>query len=121
MIMKSDANHSVNDSLESSCELKRVVEHIVSTTPLSILFELYYWAQEPSLLDLLRRLVLLSVEDRKAIESFFRQAAEKTVVTATRESRSRLVLEAKNVNGLVSELSHRHEDAVFGSQHKKLN
>src|SRR5215471_8025272 len=61
-------------------ELKRVLEHIVSSTPPSDLFELYYWVQEPSLLKIIRQLAAMPDEDREAIESFFALAQDLAVV-----------------------------------------
>jgi hypothetical protein len=119
--MKTDRNRPSKDGSEFSAEYKRVVEHIVATTPLPRLFELYYWAQEPSLLRLLRRLVSLATEDRQAIEAFLKFITDNCVVTITRQSPDRLVLEAKHADELVSGLAHRLEDEELSSPHKKLN
>jgi hypothetical protein len=119
--MKTGRNRRSKDGSGFPAELKRVVEHIVATTPLPRLFELYYWAQEPALLRLLRHLVSLTTEDRKAIEAFLKLATDNSVVTITRQSPGRLVLEAKHADGLVSDFAHRRDDEELSSSQKKLN
>jgi len=77
-------------------ELTRVITHIVATTPPARLFELYYWAHEPSLLKLVRGLVGLTPSSRSALESFFRFAADRAVVTARLGPKGQLILEARH-------------------------
>ena len=119
--MKTGGNRPSKGGSKSPSDLKRVVEHIVATTPLSRLFELYYWAQEPRLLHLLRRLMLLTAADRHAIEGFLKLATDNSAVTITRESPGRLILEAKNADGLVSDLPHLLDEAELSASQKKLN
>jgi hypothetical protein len=119
--MKTGRNRPSKGGSGFPSEYKRVVEHIVATTPLPRLFELYYWAQEPGLLRLLRRLVSLTSEDRRTIEAFLKPATDNSVVTITRQSPGRLVLEAKHADRLVSDFAHRLDDEELNSSQKKLN
>ena len=82
-------------------ELTRVITHIVATTPPPRLFELYYWAHEPSLLKLMRGLASLAPASRNALESFFRFAADRAVVTARLGPKGQLILEARHTGGAV--------------------
>jgi len=101
-------------------ELKRVLEHIVSSTPPSDLFELYYWVQEPSLLKIIRQLAAMPDEDREAIESFFALAQDLAVV-ARWDRGDRLVLEAKQLRETFSRLQCSVEDDDLESTERKLN
>jgi len=80
----------------SDSRLARVVEHIVSTTPPSRLFELYYWAQEPRLLELFRSFATLEAGQRDALISFFELAAGAASVSTRWGPRGELILEAKH-------------------------
>ena len=83
----------------SKSELKRVVAYIVAATPPARLFELYYWAQEPNLLKLLRSVASLTPGSRSALESFFRFAADRATVTARLGPKGQLILEARHMKG----------------------
>jgi len=85
----------------TKAELKRVVAHIVATTPPTRLFELYYWTQEQSLLKLLRRLASLAPTSRNAMDSFFQFAAN-GAVTARLGPKGQLILEARHTNEAAS-------------------
>src|SRR5829696_3311967 len=74
--------------------LKRVIEHIVSTAPPSRLFELYYWLQDPGLLNIVRSVASMSDNDREALESFLGLAQDLAVVTKW-EGGDQLILETK--------------------------
>jgi hypothetical protein len=80
----------------SDSRLARVVDHIVSTTPPSRLFELYYWAQEPNLLELFRSVATLKAGQRDALMSFFELAAGAASVSTRWGPRGELILEAKH-------------------------
>ena len=87
-----------------------MIEHIVSTTPPSRLFELYYWAQEPDLLKLIRRLATLSPANRGAIESFFDLVADNASITAKWGARGQLILDAKHLGDTASMFRYMLED-----------
>jgi hypothetical protein len=93
-----------------SAELRRVVEHIVSTTPPSRLFELYYWAQEPQLLTIIRQLAALPPANRAAIESFFDLAAGDASITATCGPNGQLILAAKHLGQAACILHYMLDD-----------
>ena len=80
----------------SDSRLARVVEHIVSTTPPSRLFELYYWTQEPRLLKLFRSVAMLEAGQRDALISFFELAAGAASVSTRWGPHGELILEAKH-------------------------
>jgi hypothetical protein len=80
----------------SDTRLARVVEHIVSTTPPCRLFELYYWAQEPRLLKLIRSVAMLEPGQRDALISFFELAVGAASVSTRWGPHGELILEAKH-------------------------
>jgi len=91
-------------------ELTRVITHIVATTPAARLFELYYWAHEPSLLKLMRGLAGLTPSSRSALESFFRFAADHAVVTARLGPKGQLILEARHTGEAICVLETTLDD-----------
>jgi len=93
-------------------ELTRVITHIVATTPPARLFELYYWAHEPSLLKLMRGLAGLTPASRNALEAFFRFAADRAVVMARLGPKGQLILEARHTGGPLSVLETVLDDDV---------
>lgn len=76
--------------------LARVVEHIVTTTPPSRLFELYYWAQEPHLLKLFRSFATLEVGQQDAMIAFFEMAAGAASVSTRWGPHGELILQVKH-------------------------
>jgi hypothetical protein len=94
----------------SKAELTRVITHIVANTPPSRLFELYYWAQEPSLLKLMRSLASLTPASRAVLESFFQFAADRAQVTARLGAKGQLILEARHMGEAVSLLQNMADE-----------
>lgn len=82
--------------IPSDARLARVVEHIVTTTPPSRLFELYYWAQEPRLVKLFRSFAMLEAGQRDALISFFEMAAGAASVSTRWGPHGELILEVKH-------------------------
>jgi hypothetical protein len=79
----------------SNSGLARVIEHIVTTTPSSRLFELYYWAQEPRLLKLLRSFATLEPSSQEALVSLFELVRNGTSVSTRWGARGELILEVR--------------------------
>jgi hypothetical protein len=75
--------------------LARVIEHIVSTTPPSQLFELYYWAQEPQLVKLFRGFATLEPNSQQALISLFELVRDGTSVSSRYGDRGELILEVR--------------------------
>lgn len=63
-----------NDPKISTPDWDSAVEFIVSNTPRAALIEMYYWAQEPDLLRLIRALAGAPLETRQALDAFFASA-----------------------------------------------
>jgi hypothetical protein len=101
-------------------ELKRVIDHIVSTTPPSRLFELYYWVQEPALLKIVRSLASMAPADRDALETFLALAQDLAVV-AKWDGGDQLILETKHLTETFSRLQCSVEDDHFEVSDQKLN
>jgi hypothetical protein len=101
--------------------LTRILEHIVSTTPPSRLFELYYWAQEPGLLKLFRRLAILPAESRNVAESFFDLVAENSPIAVSRGAEGQLIIEAENIGDAAHMVSCLLDDGEPDPDGTKLN
>jgi hypothetical protein len=101
-------------------DLKRVLEHIVSTTPATQLFELYYWVQEPGLLKIVRSLASMSQTERDALETFLALAQDLGVATKW-DGGDQLVLEIKHLTETFSRLQCSADDDHFEVAEQKLN
>src|ERR1700747_2223891 len=82
----------MNPGVHGDTKMPEVVSHIVSRCDHARLMELYYWMQEPGLLEIIRAAAGMLQSGREALESFFRLDGDPQTVTATWENDGRLVL-----------------------------
>ena len=87
----------MNRGVRGETRMPEVVSHIVSRCDHARLMELYYWTQEPALLEIIRAVAGMSESGREALESFFRLGGDPQTVTTTWETDGRLVLESDNL------------------------
>ena len=87
----------MNRGARGDTRMPEVVGHIVSRCDHARLMELYYWTQEPGLLEIIRAVAGMSEGGREALESFFRLGGDPQTVSANWETDGRLVLESDNL------------------------
>jgi hypothetical protein len=63
----------------------------------SRLFELYYFSQEPAMLDIMRAIAALPEEARAALEAFFTMSHESAAIVAHWDATGRLTLSSPQV------------------------
>ena len=63
-----------NDAKTSPPDWDSALEFIVENVPHSALIEMYYWVQEPDLLNIIRALAGAPLETRHALSAFFDSA-----------------------------------------------
>jgi hypothetical protein len=95
--MSDEVKRCMSRAATGETRMPEVVSHIVSRCDHARLMELYYWTQEPELLDIIRAVAGMSKAGREALESFFRLGGDAQTVTATWETDGRLVLESDNL------------------------
>jgi hypothetical protein len=74
-----------------------VVSQIVAKCDPARLMELYYWSQEPGLLEITRAVAAMPEAGREALESFFALGGDPQSIVATWEESGRLSLESNNL------------------------
>ncbi|HXW24995.1 MAG TPA: hypothetical protein VEK73_09625 [Xanthobacteraceae bacterium] len=74
-----------------------VVNQIVARSDPARLMELYYWTQEPGLLEIVRAVAAMPAAGREALESFFALGGDPQSIVATWETDGRLSLESNNL------------------------
>ena len=62
----------VADGKRTLAVMGEVVNHIIDRCDHPRLMELYYWTQEPGLLEIIRAIAAMPDSGREALESFFR-------------------------------------------------
>ena len=90
--------------------LPDVVSRIVGRCDPARLMELYYWSQEPGLLEIIRAVSAMPAATREAIESFVALVGEPDSVVASWASSGRLSLEARSVGEALSVISYLMAD-----------
>jgi hypothetical protein len=75
---------------KTPCE--RVMAHLLATADPARLFELYYWAQEPALLGIIRACATLPEAHLSALEAFFSGAKGEKPLVVNFDQRGQLVL-----------------------------
>ena len=80
------------------CELDDVLTSIVAGCPNpSRMVELYYWSQEPGLLDIIRVIAGLDPATRGVVEAFVAMARDPRSVTASLDGTGQLTLAAPEI------------------------
>jgi hypothetical protein len=74
-----------------------VVNQIIDRCDHPRLMELYYWTQEPGLLEIIRAIAAMPDSGREALESFFRLGGDPQTIVANWETDGRLTLESDNL------------------------
>ena len=88
---------SVGRAVRGQGRLGEVVNHIIDRCDHPRLMELYYWTQEPGLLEIIRAIAAMPESGREALESFFRLGGDPQAIVATWETDGRLTLESDNL------------------------
>ena len=76
-------------------QLRSILNHIVEKTDQARLVELYYWTQEPGLLEVIRAIAAMPASTREALESFFALAGDAQSIVANWESSGGLSLKSQ--------------------------
>jgi hypothetical protein len=95
--MSDEVKRCMNRAARSETRIPEVVSQIVARCDHARLMELYYWIQEPGLLEIIRAIAGMPEAGREALESFFRLGGDPQTVTATWETDGRLSLESDNL------------------------
>src|ERR1700723_49998 len=74
---------------KTPCE--RIMAHLLATADPARLFELYYWAQEPALLGIIRACASLPEAQLIALEAFFSDAKSKMPLVVNFDQRGQLI------------------------------
>ena len=86
--------------------MPEVVNQIVARCDHARLMELYYWTQEPGLLEIVRGVAAMSEAGRDALESFFRLGGDPQNIVASWETDGRLTLESDNLGRALEVVSY---------------
>jgi len=88
-------SHLAKDDVDNHSEIWELIRTLVlgQASPAHIL-ELYYWSQDPALLDFVRAVVILPQEDRVRLFSFFSNAEPKSI-SVSQASVNRLAVEVR--------------------------
>jgi hypothetical protein len=78
-------------------KMQDVMSQIVAKCDPARLMELYYWCQEPGLLEITRAIAAMPESAREALESFFALGGDPQSVSASWEMDGRLLLESNNL------------------------
>jgi hypothetical protein len=105
----------MSDEVKLRCEsrvargqgrMNEVVNQIIDRCDHARLMELYYWTQEPGLLEITRAVAGMSQAGREALESFFRLGGDPQTVVASWETDGRLSLESDNLGHALEVVSY---------------
>jgi len=83
-----------------------VVNQIIAKCDPARLMELYYWSQEPGLLEITRAIAAMPEAGRDALESFFALGGDPQSVVATWEESGRLTLESDSLGEALQVLGY---------------
>ena len=95
--MSDEVKGCISRAATGETRMPQVVSQIVARCDHARLMELYYWTQEPALLEIIRAIAGMPESGREALESFFRLGGDPQTVTATWETDGRLSLESDNL------------------------
>jgi hypothetical protein len=87
-----------------------VVSRILARTGLARFMELYYWSQEPGLLEIIRAVSAMPESAREALESFVAMGGDPGSVVASWTPGGRLSLEARGVGETLAVIKYLMED-----------
>jgi hypothetical protein len=113
--------HFTDRGVRGETRMPEVVSHIVSRCDHARLMELYYWTQEPGLLEIIRAIAGMSESGREALESFFRLGGDPRTVTATWETDGRLVLESDNLGRALEVVTYLMADPTGVTRESEPN
>ena len=102
--------HQLSRTVKIEPKLPDVLTQIVAKSDPGRLMELYYWSQEPGLLNIIRAISALPEAGRQALESFFALAEDPQSVVATWESTGRLSLESRSLGEALAVIGYFLED-----------
>jgi hypothetical protein len=95
--MSDEVKRCMSRTARGDTRMPEVVSQIVARCDHARLMELYYWTQEPGLLEITRAIAGMPDSVREALESFIRLGGDPQTVTATWETDGRLSLESDNL------------------------
>ena len=87
----------MNRAAKAQPKVPDVVTQIVAKSDPARLMELYYWSEEPGLLEIIRAVAAMPETGREALESFFALGGDPQSVVATWEATGRLSLESHSL------------------------
>src|ERR1700747_1953094 len=90
----------------SDTRMPEVVSQIVARCDHAKLMELYYWTQEPGLLEIVRAIAGMPESGREALESFFRLGGDPQSVTISWGTDGPLSLESNNLGQALEVVSY---------------
>ena len=93
-----------------SGEVKDIISQIVARCDPARMMELYYWSQEPGLLEIMRAIACMPEATREALESFIAISGNPESVVASWGATGRLSLESRGVGETLSVIKYLIED-----------
>ena len=90
--------------------LPDIVSRIVARCDPARVMELYYWSEEPGLLEIFRAIAAMPEATREALESFIAISGDPDTVVASWGSTGRLSLESRGVGETLSVIKYLMED-----------
>jgi hypothetical protein len=96
----------MNRTVRAQARMPEVVNQIVARCDHARLMELYYWTQEPGLLEITRAVAAMPEAGREALESFFRLGGDPQSVSISWETDGRLSLESNNLGQALEVVSY---------------
>jgi hypothetical protein len=87
----------VNRTVRTQPKMQEVMSQIAAKCDRARLMELYYWCQEPGLLEITRAIAAMPESARDALESFFALGGDPHSIGANWEADGRLTLESNNL------------------------
>ena len=95
--MSDDVKRCMNRTARAKPRMPEVVNQIVAKCDPARLMEIYYWSEEPGLLEIIRAVAGLSETARESLESFFALGGDPQSIIASWETDGRLTLESNNL------------------------
>jgi hypothetical protein len=93
-----------------SGDVKDIVGQIVARCDPARVMELYYWSQEPGLVEIMRAIAAMPEATREALESFIAISGDPESVVASWGTTGRLSLESRGVGETLSVVKYLMED-----------
>ena len=104
--MSDEVKRCMSRAAKGETRMPEVVSQIVARCDHARLMELYYWTQEPGLLEITRAIAGMPQAGREALESFFRLGGDPQTVVASWETDGKLSLESDNLGHALEVVSY---------------